>query len=236
MTLADYIKEAKRLDLDAAHIRALENASMRVRVENMTYEEWKAKYVKPKDDEWLQAKRRSMVYYNRAVDNEPLISGVVKKVSADNQMELAGWDFRIKGKESYMRKIQNRYENGQTDYRSSDIVRYTMVTGGDTLVSKLKRVIKGLAALGYETIEVNNFWLDTLNPYNVINTVVKAPTGQRFELQYHTPESLEMKEKIHVLYEKWRVLEKASPEAKKIQSDRFCLAEGLNPPDDIEEV
>lgn len=32
MTLADFIKEAKRLDLDLAHIRMLENASMRVRL------------------------------------------------------------------------------------------------------------------------------------------------------------------------------------------------------------
>lgn len=32
MTLADFIKEAKRLDLDPAHIRRLENASMRVRL------------------------------------------------------------------------------------------------------------------------------------------------------------------------------------------------------------
>ena len=32
MTLSDYIAEAKRLDLDADHIRALENASMRVRL------------------------------------------------------------------------------------------------------------------------------------------------------------------------------------------------------------
>lgn len=32
MTLADFIKEAKRLDLDPAHIRMLENASMRVRL------------------------------------------------------------------------------------------------------------------------------------------------------------------------------------------------------------
>lgn len=32
MTLVDFIKEAKRLDLDPAHIRMLENASMRVRL------------------------------------------------------------------------------------------------------------------------------------------------------------------------------------------------------------
>lgn len=208
-----------------------------VRVENMAYEEWKETYVKPKDDEWLQVKRRSMVYYNQGINNEPLISAVVKTVSADNQMELAGWDFRVKGKESYMRKIQNRYENGQTDYQASDIVRYTMVTGGDTLVSKLKRVTKDLAALGYETIEVNNFWLDTLNPYNGINTVVKTPNGQRFELQYHTPESLEVKEKMHALYEKKRVLQnQESEEALKYDEMMQKMAKSLKPPKNIEEV
>lgn len=203
-----------------------------------TFEEFqRIKYSDKQRYEQLKTQRRSMVYYNRAIKNEPVISGVIKKISSDNQIELAGWEFRIKGKDSYLRKVQNRFENGQSEYQASDIVRYTMVADGDMLVSKLKQVRKDLTALGYETIEVNNFWLDALNPYNGINTVVKAPNGQRFELQYHTPESLEVKEKIHVLYEKKRILQdQESDEALKYDDAMQEMAKSLTQPKNVAEV
>ena len=51
--------------------------------------------------------------------------------------------------------------------------------------------------------------------YQGINTVFVSPTGLPFELQFHTPESLSMKEEAcHSSYEKFR---SASDSSKMIQ-------------------
>ena len=49
-----------------------------------------------------------------------------------------------------------------------------------------------------------------------INTVVEAPTGNKFEIQYYTSVSLEVIEKQHKLYEPARVLDIKSMEYKKL--------------------
>lgn len=54
-------------------------------------------------------------------------------------------------------------------------------------------------------MKLKNTWLDEMNPYNGINVQIEAPNGQIFELQFHTPESFELKNGIlHDLYEQQR--------------------------------
>lgn len=54
---------------------------------------------------------------------------------------------------------------------------------------------------GYEVLEEKNSWV-VGNPYKGINVELKAPDGQLFELQFHTPRSWQLKQQIHEgLYE-----------------------------------
>ena len=58
-------------------------------------------------------------------------------------------------------------------------------------------------------------WCGRGDGYQGINTVFVSPTGLPFELQFHTPESLSMKEEAcHSSYEKFR---SASDSSKMIQ-------------------
>ena len=57
----------------------------------------------------------------------------------------------------------------------------------------------------YSTVEATNTLKYTNAVYRGINTLVRAPDGYVFELQYHTPQSLEIKEINHKLYEEQRL-------------------------------
>ena len=60
-----------------------------------------------------------------------------------------------------------------------------------------------LKAEGFELIKLKNLW--TADQYKGINSQWRMPeTGQRLEMQFHTPESLEAKELTHKAYERLR--------------------------------
>ena len=63
--------------------------------------------------------------------------------------------------------------------------------------------VERLKAEGFELIKLKNLWTD--DQYKGINSQWRRPeTGLRFEMQFHTPESLEAKELTHKAYETLR--------------------------------
>ncbi|WP_276901426.1 hypothetical protein [Dialister micraerophilus] len=132
---------------------------------------------------------------------EPTISKVVQEVAKATETKLAGYEYRVKDIDSYKRKMNDKFNEGNLEYKAKDIVRYTYLAYNDNLVDKIEEIRKGLEAKGYKTVEVKNTWIDKNNPYKGINTVVETLTGDKFEIQYHTQQSLEVKEKQHKLYE-----------------------------------
>lgn len=124
--------------------------------------------------------------YIKAVKNEPAITKEIKKTASKAGMTVEGLDARVKSRASYRRKI---YQPGTVEHQIKDIVRYTYTASPDTLAEKALSSIADLDKKGYTTIEIKNTWDNAFNPYRGVNTVVKTPDGQKFELQYHTPES-----------------------------------------------
>ncbi len=185
----------------------------------------------------LKAQAKGMTYFERAVVNEPAITEHVKDVAKSVGMDVAGLEYRIKGKDSYLRKIRSNYNPDGNEYEIKDILRYTYTSDPDEYASKTLKSIDAYKELGYNTIEVKNYWLNKNNPYNGINTIVISPEGQKFELQYHTPGSFAVKNgEMHKLYEKWRLLPIGSEEKTNIELQMKKLSESTETPKDIERV
>lgn len=204
-----------------------------------TFDEFQnIKYGNAKEYGILKSQYKGMKYYNKAVESEPLITSSVKDVAENCGLETYGLKNRIKGKESYLRKIRAEYKPDGNKYEVKDIVRYTLGTDdAGALVKGMENAIDELSKLGYNTIALKNSWEDPLNPYKGINTTVIAPNGQKFEIQYHTKESFEVKEKMHALYEKQRMIEdQFSNEYIKLSDEMFELSNRLSEPSEIERV
>ena len=143
----------------------------------------------------------------------------------------------LKSKESYLRKIESKYSENGNKYEINDILRYTYIGSNNKLTEKTLYNIQDMKQKGYETIKIKNTWNDKNNPYKGINTIVKDKDGFKFEVQYHTQESFNLKNnEMHELYEKARVLEKNSEEYLNLSKQMFDMSEKLHIPKDIEKV
>ena len=87
----------------------------------------------------------------------------------------------------------------------TDVLRYTQVSDPDNLAEDCLLAMDNLRKTEYSTVEATNTLKYTNAVYRGINTLVRAPDGYVFELQYHTPQSLEIKEINHKLYEEQRL-------------------------------
>jgi len=158
----------------------------------------------------------------------------------DSGMKMEGLDFRAKSEDSLARKIdaeKDLPENGGDAAKAaesmSDTVRYTMTAEGSDYKSSIEGVLKDLEGKGYES-RVKNYWLEE-NPYRGINVALTTPSGNMIELQFHTPESLEVKEPLHQRYDVYR--ESADPiERQALYDEMVSMAQAVPTPPNVQEI
>jgi len=180
---------------------------------------------------------REIRYYNRALEQEKAITDFVTRQAEESGFKQEGLDQRVKSKDSYLRKMRLGYSPEGKAYSVQDILRYTYAAPAHELSCKIAACIASMASKGYNTIEIKNYWLDPMNPYKGVNTIVRTPSGQAFEIQYHTPESFAVKNgEMHRLYQEWRTLTSSDPKRKALKDKMQNLSTGLERPVGIEGV
>ena len=194
------------------------------------------------------AQKEAVKLIKQANDTEPAmfqyIMNDLKDVSKQTNGEMIGLEYRFKSEESLTRKITDRsnrvekalIKQGKTPAEAkqvaltetvtgvNDALRYTMSFPKEKYYSSYEKTIEILEKQGYKVEAVANFWsksgtrFDT--GYRGINTTLLSPTGQKFELQFHTPESFKLKMDTHSLYEEARIpttLKARKDEIRKVQ-------------------
>jgi hypothetical protein len=123
---------------------------------------------------------------------------------------LVGLEHRLKGEDRLKEKIADLLETGAPDARSdeilngiSDAIRYTFCVESKNYSEVYWNLKDRLEARGLEMYYSQNHWEST--QYKGVNTRWATPDGQRFEVQFHTPESFYAKEQLtHWAYERLR--------------------------------
>ncbi|WP_024348023.1 phage minor capsid protein [Lacrimispora indolis] len=195
-----------------------------------------------------QALYRKTNTYNKIILKEPGITADLKKISNNTGVTMVGLEYRLKSKESFLRKVGTESEHSLDPQRikdtissTNDVIRYTYQDNPLTLVDSYKNIAGALQEKGYDLVRVKNFWHNKGNPYNGINCTFRVhdPEGkwhQDFEVQFHTPESYGVKDRMHKDYEAWRLLDAASPEAIALRRKMMEQSRGMEIPANIEEV
>lgn len=145
--------------------------------------------------------------HKNALAVEPAITAKMVNSAERYGARLDGLAFRIKGKDSLARKIDDMAaRSGITHEQAGDLisdsVRYTMVLADHNYTRGTAEVLDGFRAEGY-TARVKNYWQKG-DPYQGINVAMTSPDGTNVELQFHTESSLATKEVIHLDYEAYR--------------------------------
>lgn len=197
----------------------------------------KIKYADSQEYGILKAQYKGMSYYSKAIEGEPEITNQVKKMAEAAGMDSLGLEYRIKTKESFLEKIRKNYNPEGNEYEIKDIIRYTLGADPEHLTEKTLFAVDKFQNEGYNTVRIKNTWHPD-SSYNGINTFIKSPGGQTFEMQYHTQESFDLKNgELHRLYEKQRkILDDESEEYLELDDKMIELSSRLTFPKNIERV
>ncbi len=134
--------------------------------------------------------------------------------------QLAGLEHMVKGEDRLKEKladvllVETRLTTRQALDKVPDAVRFTLTYSAERYTEGVITDIDRLKAEGFELIKLKNIWHS--DQYKGINSQWRCPeTGTRFEMQFHTPESLDAKELTHKAYERLR-----RPETETSQAER----------------
>jgi hypothetical protein len=142
--------------------------------------------------------------------------------AADPDRKLAGLEHMVKGEDRLKEKIADELFGKDKTVRDAlnevpDAVRFTLSYDHGRYAEGVLADVDRLKAEGFELIKLKNLWPD--NQYKGINSQWRRPeTGSRFEMQFHTPESLEAKELTHQAYERIRGSDAAPAERREARA------------------
>jgi 8-oxo-dGTP pyrophosphatase MutT (NUDIX family) len=172
----------------------------------------------------------------RGTAAEPEITRNVSHLVTSNGGRMDSLDFRLKTQDSLERKIRNDVRDTgntpeQVGAKIFDVNRYTGIFPEKDYAAGTQAVLDQLRAEGNK-LRVKNFWNNDKNPYQGVNVQITSPSGQQWELQFHTEKSLEAKlGALHQLYEKQRVLDPSDVKQRQdYDRQMFHAAAGIPVP------
>jgi len=173
--------------------------------------------------------------YIEIASHEPGITADIKEITSMGRGELPGLEYRLKTPSSTYEKMYGREIPTNLD-EMNDVIRYTQVYAADDLAEGTLNTLKALEDKGYTVNKIKNTWNEN-SAYKGINTTVTSPSGQTFELQFHTQRSYDLKNgMMHKLYEESRVLPTGSLKKAGLDQQMLELSSQLEKPKNIERV
>lgn len=169
-----------------------------------------------------------------AREAEPDVTPFLQDTARANGGKMEGLGFKFKDKESMTRKLTTiRAENGVKSSvpfaksQINDALRYTMVVDDSKYSTAVASVFSGAEGRGWQLLDSKKYWVAGGN-YRGINSVFRLPNGTKVELQFHTPQSFDVKESIlHPLYERFRVLDRTAREALELSRQMTDAANSI---------
>ncbi|MEV4440680.1 hypothetical protein AB0K09_16965 [Streptomyces sp. NPDC049577] len=199
--------------------------------------------------------RRVTSVWQRAETARGRLDGVMHDIqrgtAESHGSKLEGLEYSLKGLDSLRRKVAVAKDDGdsveKTVSKVNDLNRYTLTFESETYTEGVKETYAQLREQGYEPVpgSEKNTWQDPV--YKGVNTTWRnSATDEKFELQFHTPESFKAKSENHGLYEisrsgKVEKLGNGNPALTKkyqealdyLQSERY---QGVRIPPGVEEL
>ncbi len=177
------------------------------------------------------------------------VTGVMVSVADDIGADMYGLQHATKTEASLARKITTDFTDEVAKDPTltveavaediGDALRFTMIADAETYTDDVMAALRDLEARGYTYKKApKNFWrVDNLkNPYNGINVNMRTPTGQIVEIQFHTPDGIAMKNRIHPLYEKQRAIGVTQELKDEIAEEMAEMVSVLDYPDNVTDL
>jgi len=164
---------------------------------------------------------RAKALLTQAWSHEPKVTALLKALSAELGGRMVGLEYRLKTEGSTIRKLKKiSAEHPETpiaELSIYDALRYTIEASDEPAGKHVKLIQTALSRLesaGFKVKTVKNYWPKGDN-YSGVNTVLSTADGFEWELQFHTPESVQESRRSHKQYEELRAQD--TPPARRLE-------------------
>jgi len=174
---------------------------------------------------------------------EPGFSADVQAIVQENEHGgwLAGFEHRLKGEDRLKEKITEKLEAEPRMTASgalrevADAIRFTYGFQPENYTRGYYDIRERFESRGYEMYYSKNWWT---NPeYKGINTRWVAADGQRFEVQFHTPDSFHAKHFVtHDAYERIRDPATSRAELRELHAFQRAVSSRIQVPDGAADI
>jgi hypothetical protein len=177
---------------------------------------------------------------SRLRDAEPTFSADARAIEQENKDKYGGWlegfDHRLKSEDRLGEKVAEKLKAEPRTTATAaireigDAVRYTFCLQPDNYTKGYYDVKERFESRGYEMYYSHNWWT---NPeYKGVNTRWVASDGQRFEVQFHTPDSFHAKHHVtHTAYERIRDPATKRTELRELHAFQQAVSSRIQVPD-----
>lgn len=171
-------------------------------------------------------------------------SSAAGKIDRKRKKDFEAANKKLKDGEITQEKADEMKSKTDEDYTRGfdDVVRFTVMSDHKGTVKTVNDTIKKLGKMGYECVELDNKWLPQkdektgkMKPseYKAVHLAFKSPTGEIFEVQIHSDESMKVKNMNHALYEEQRSPKTSKERAAELGSKMAKNVSKLSEPDGI---
>lgn len=155
--------------------------------------------------------------------DQVILPAIRRVEAASPDGHLAGLDHMLKGEDRLKEKIAAAMEApdvtvGEAIDLVPDAVRFTLTYDAERYADAVLADVGRLNTGGFELVKLKNLW--HTEQYKGVNSQWRRPdTGLRFEMQFHTFESMEAKELTHEAYE--RIRGQIASSTEKLELEQF---------------
>jgi hypothetical protein len=175
---------------------------------------------------------------------EGLVTSALERLAAESGGQMVGLEYAVKSEDSAVRKVTGMLRRRSVRsvqegvQKLHDLLRYTMTFEPEDYSAAVENALAGLRQQGFEfkLSDVENSWRDRAE-YHGINMNMRTPDGQWVEIQFHTPESWETKEKLlHKLYEEYRAEGTLPYRRKELKDEMIRITGKLKLPPGVDDL
>ena len=198
----------------------------------------------------------------QAQKHEKEITFDLQKIALQVFAEIVGIEHKFKTEESLTQKLTSKVKADITNFlieglteneaieksinlrakQNNDTLRYTFLFSNEKYVFAFKQTLNFLVRQNYKIPEkrVWNAWknVGTVfdNGYRGINITIVSSQHQKFELQFHTEESFDLKRKTHKLYKQIKLNTISSLTKEKIKTELVEMAQEIQTPNGVKKL
>jgi hypothetical protein len=180
---------------------------------------------------------------SRIREAEPELSADAQAIEQENKNGgwLEGFKNRLKGENRLEEKVaeklgaEPRITAAAALREIADAIRYTYCFQPENYTRGYYDIKARFESCGHEMCYSRNYWSDP--EYKGVNSRWVTPEGQRFEVQFHTPDSFHAKHQVtHLAYERIRDPTTSRPELRELHAFQREVSSWIQVPDGAADI